>query len=62
MKHDVVANAQFFGPMMQTQAVVLTTFGLAMRMGGADDVIQHVRMCADNIRQGINHEFDTLAR
>ncbi len=42
--------------------IVLTTFGSAMRMGGSNHEIKHFRMRADYLWQGINHEFDTLAR
>ena len=44
MKHNVVADAQFLCLMMQTQAVVFVTFGPAMRMSGANHVIEHLRM------------------
>ena len=44
MKHNVVADAQFLCPMMQTQAVFFATFGPAMRMSGANHVIEHLRM------------------
>ena len=62
MKHDVVSDAQFFCQKLQTQAVVLSTLVLVMRMSGSDHKIEHFRMGADNFRERIDHIFDALAR